>query len=224
MVVALLRVLEQLTDPAIRRVLLLSLLGGLIGFVLLVFAAGWMLTHTRLFDWGWLEWGIDLLGGLAALVLAYLMFPGLVGATAGLLLDDVARAVEERHYGHLPPGRDPPLSEGALSALGLFFLAAALNILLLPLYLFPLLGQAAFVVLNGYLLSREYFELAALRRMDRVSAGKLRRAHQGRVLAAGLLIGLLLLVPFANLLAPVVGTALMVHVFHAVGPGSSRAG
>ena len=214
---------EQLWDPAIRRVLGLSLAGGAVGFFLLFALAAWLLADTRLFSWGWLEWTIDILGGVAAVVLAYLMFPGLVGATAGLLLDDVAQAVERRHYPSLPPGREPPFFDSALSAVGLFFLAAGLNILLLPLYLVPLLGQASFVALNGYLLGREYFELAALRRMDRAAANRLRRSHRGRIFTAGLAIGLLLLIPFANLLAPVLGTALMVHVFHAIGRGSSNA-
>jgi uncharacterized protein involved in cysteine biosynthesis len=86
----------------------------------------------------------------------------------------------------------------------------------------PLLGQAAFVALNGYLLSREYFELAAMRRMDRASARRLRRNNRARVFAAGLAIGVLLLIPFANLLAPVLGTALMVHIFHIIGRESSE--
>jgi uncharacterized protein involved in cysteine biosynthesis len=222
MLTACARAIDQLGDPAIRRVLIFSILGGIAGFVLLVAAAGWLLAETHLFAWSWLEWTIDVLGGVTAVVLAYLMFPGLVGATAGLLLDDVAAAVERRHYPHLPPGREPPLIDSIVAATALFFLAAGLNILLLPLYLVPLLGQAAFVTLNGYLLSREYFELAAMRRMDRKAASRFRRKNRVRVFAAGLGIGVLLLIPFANLLAPVLGTALMVHIFHAIGSDSSE--
>ena len=67
--------------------------------------------------------------------------------------------------------------------------------------------------MNGYLLSREYFELVALRRIGPVEARALRKAHRGRLFVAGVIITLLLTVPGVNLLAPVVATAAMVHLF-----------
>jgi uncharacterized protein involved in cysteine biosynthesis len=67
--------------------------------------------------------------------------------------------------------------------------------------------------LNGYLLSREYFELVALRRFDRTEARRMWRKSRVRFMVAGLLIAALLSVPFVNLIAPVMGTAFMVHVF-----------
>lgn len=67
--------------------------------------------------------------------------------------------------------------------------------------------------LNRYLLSREYLELVALRRLDRYAARSMWREFRGRFLVASLFVVALLGVPFVNLIVPVVAVAFMVHVF-----------
>jgi uncharacterized protein involved in cysteine biosynthesis len=66
---------------------------------------------------------------------------------------------------------------------------------------------------NGYLLSCEYFELVALRRLEAGDVRSLRKAYGGPLFMAGVLIAFLLTVPLVNLVAPVIGTAAMVHLF-----------
>jgi uncharacterized protein involved in cysteine biosynthesis len=73
-----------------------------------------------------------------------------------------------------------------------------------------------FYGLNGYLLGREYFETVALRRLDPKRASELRRREKWRVFLAGVIITLLLTVPFLNLIAPVIATAFMLHLFESV--------
>jgi len=73
-----------------------------------------------------------------------------------------------------------------------------------------------FYALNGYLLGREYFELAASRRIDPVSARNLRKRHRILVYFAGVVIAFLFSIPFVNLIAPLLGAAWMVHLFHRV--------
>jgi len=94
--------------------------------------------------------------------------------------------------------------------------AVGLNLLLLPFYLLLLWFPPAYAVLfygvNGYLLGREYFEQVAMRRLDPEAARRLRRAHQGRIVLAGVAIAFLLTVPILNLIAPVLATAFMVHL------------
>jgi CysZ protein len=67
---------------------------------------------------------------------------------------------------------------------------------------------------NGYLVSREYFELVAQRRLDPQTAARLRQQYRGRLQMAGVLLTLLMTIPLVNLLTPIVGTAFIVHVFH----------
>jgi len=88
--------------------------------------------------------------------------------------------------------------------------------LALPIYLvFFFLGPLnlfVFYALNGYLLGREYFELIAHRRMEPLQALHLRRAFQGQMFLAGVIITFLMTIPVVNLLAPVIATATMVHL------------
>jgi CysZ protein len=71
---------------------------------------------------------------------------------------------------------------------------------------------AVFFGANAYLLGREYFEMAAGRFRSMPEAAQLRREHRGTVFLAGMMMAGLVLVPIANLLTPLFGVALMVHV------------
>ena len=65
---------------------------------------------------------------------------------------------------------------------------------------------------NAYLLSREYFLLAAMRFHAPDAAKALRRAHRAQVFLSGLLIALFVSIPLLNLATPLFATALMVHM------------
>ena len=96
------KAIGQLGDPAARRVVWISLGISLGVFVGLWTAIGYLLANTALFELGWLETLADVLGGLTTLVFTWFLFPAVVSAVIAVLLDDVARAVEARHYPHLP--------------------------------------------------------------------------------------------------------------------------
>ena len=70
-----------------------------------------------------------------------------------------------------------------------------------------------FLGLNGYLFGREYFEVVALRRLDRRRPGRCAQRFAGRVFLGGVAIAGLFAVPIVNLVAPVIATAFMVHMF-----------
>ena len=128
-------------------------------------------------------------------------------------MDDIADAVEARYYPDLTPA--PGLSFLATAIVTLRFLATIvfLNIVLLVFLLLGPFFPFVFYAVNGYLLSREYFELVALRRVDTETMKVLRRANRGQLFAAGVIVMVLLTIPLVNLLAPVVATAAMVHLF-----------
>jgi uncharacterized protein involved in cysteine biosynthesis len=208
------RAFAQLSDPGTRRYVLWSVLGALAVLVALI--AGLQLALAFLAETGtpWLDWTIRALGGLGSVVGAWFLFPAVVSLILGFLLDGVVRAVEARHYPALPPARQQGFAESTGAALRLGALAVALNILVLPIYLVPGLNLAVWLLLNGHLLGREYAETVAAGRMSRAGAAELRRRHRLGVLASGVIVAGLLLVPFVNLVAPVVGIALMTHRFH----------
>lgn len=208
------RAVAQLGDPPVRRVVWLGIAVALAALVVLWSAVGWLLTATSFFQALWLETVVDVLGGLVAtLVVTWLMFPAVVSATVGVLLERVADAVERRHYPHLPPARSPPVAEVVLTALRFLAVMVVLNLFVLLFLLFPPVFPFVFYAVNGYLLSREYFELVAARRIAPAEARALRRSRRGRLFVAGVIIALMLTVPVVNLIAPIIGTAAMVHLF-----------
>ena len=220
-ITALARAFGQLSDPLFRRVIFRTFLWSVALSVALFMAAAWGVTQIQATGIGWLDGTIEFLGGAAAFVIAILLFPGLASIVVGLLLEQIARAVEARHYPDLPEPRHQPLREAIWSAVKLALITVVLNLLVLPIYLIPVLNVFVFYGLNGYLLGREYFELAALRRMDEPDARQMRRRHGTRVFVAGVVITFLLSIPFVNWFMPVIATAFAVHVFEGV---RSRAG
>ena len=103
--------------------------------------------------------------------------------------------------------RTTPLHEEHV-ALGANLLALLAYLLLAPLA--PLI----FVALNGWLLGREYFSVAALRRLSPGEAQLLRSRHTMEIWALGALVALPLAIPVVNLLVPTLGAAAFTHLFH----------
>jgi CysZ protein len=207
------KAISQLADDATRRLLWLSVTAAMATFVGLWVAVGVALTETSLFASGWLEIAVDVLGGLATAVITWFLFPAVVSAVIGFFLEDIAATVEARHYTGLPPA--PGLGLGTAVGTALLYLGVmvVLNLLALPFLLVPPVFPFVFYAVNGYLLSREYFELVALRRVGPGEARALRRVHRGKLFAVGVVMTVLLTLPVVNLLAPVVATAAMVHLF-----------
>lgn len=218
MIAAALRLaIAQLPDPAFRRVLLRSLGISIVVFVLLGFAVWYGVGLLPSTGTGWLDSLIAVLSGLGAFLLKLLLFPLVMTAAIGLFLDDVADAVEAKHYAADPPGKPLATAASLLQSLRFLLTVLGINLLLLPVYLvllfFPPFKLALFYAVNGYLVSREYYELVASRYLPRAEMEKLRRRHRGDLWLSGLLIVLLLTIPLLNLVVPIVATAFMVHIF-----------
>lgn len=217
MLSALFKAFVQLSDPRTRRYVWLSLAAALLLLAALVVAVWVAAASLSLVPLGWLDAVIDFAAGLGALALAWLLFPAAALFIVGFFLEDVAKAVEARHYPDLPAARELSLAEEALSGARLAGTALLLNLLALPLFVFlfffPPFNLFVFYGLNGYLLGREYFELVALRRLDARQVRTLRRAHGGRLFLGGVVIAFLSTVPVVNLVVPVVATAFMLHLF-----------
>lgn len=142
-----------------------------------------------------------------------LMIP-VASAFTGLFLDEVADAVEDRHYPSLPP--TPKLSIGDTIMDTFNFLGLLVGLNIVGLVVFPFFGPLApvmFLGLNGFLLGREYFQMAAMRRLGRVQGRSLMSVHRNEVWIAGTLMALPLLIPIINLFVPVLAAATFTHMF-----------
>jgi uncharacterized protein involved in cysteine biosynthesis len=214
MLFALFRAIAQLSVPALRRVVVLSLGLAVASFIALWLGIAFALAHTALFGWQPLNWLVDLLGALAVLALTWLLFPAVVTIIMGFFLDRVAAAVEALDYPGRGPARRMPVREIIAVTLRLMALTLLLNLLALPVYLLlPGVNFFVFFGLNGYLFGREYFEVVALRRLDPAATRAARHRFAGRVFLGGTAIAGLFALPLVNLLAPVIATAFMVHLF-----------
>jgi CysZ protein len=206
--------LSDIVYPPLRRVLVLGLVGAVAVLIALSVGLGFGIDRLASFDLWWVNRLIDLLGGLAVIVLAWLLFPAVVTLVLGFFLDGAIASVEARRYPGLPPPRRQSFGEILRSGVRLALLGIAVNLLALPLYLLlPGLNIVLFYALNGWLLGREYFELVALRRLDERELRAAWRAHWPRLLAGGVLIAVLLTVPVVNLAAPLIAAIFMLHLF-----------
>ncbi len=214
MIAALVRAFAALAQPQLRRVVGLSLGVAVAVFAALWLGIAWALHGHSAFAWAPLDWLVNLLGMLAVLLLTWVLFPAVATLAAAFFLDRVATAVEASDYPAKPPPRIRPMREAFTATARLMGLTILLNLLALPLYvLMPALNIFVFLGLNGYLLGREYFEVVALRRLDTMAAREMRRRFAGRLFLGGVTIAGLFAVPVLNLVAPVVATAFMVHLF-----------
>ncbi len=199
--------------PEQRRSLILSLVLTLVLLAALWIAAAAVFAATRVSGLLWLDTIVHVLGGLAALFVAWALFPAVTMLVLGFFLDGVVAAIERAHYPDLPPSRRIGLGATTAAALRLALVALAVNLVLLPFYLFPGVNIAVYYGLNGYLVGREYFEPIALRRTDRQGVQALWRAHRARLVLAGAIIVFLLSLPVIDLAAPLIGAAFMLHLF-----------
>ncbi|MFH1805733.1 MAG: EI24 domain-containing protein [Pseudomonadota bacterium] len=203
---------SQFSDPRFRSVLLIGVGGAIATIVALWFGIGFFVSSVDfLTDGGWLETTIDWVLGFGLGLLVLLLFPAATLLISSLLLERIADAVEDKYYPGLPDIRPQPLSEAIFNGVKFALTALALNILLLPLLISGPIYIIAFYAMNGYLLSREYFELVAARRYDARTMTALRKNHQTKLWMGGIAITFLMTIPLVNLIAPIIATAFMVH-------------
>jgi len=165
---------------------------------------------------GWISFFALMMAGFGlAAALAFLIGP-VSALIAGIFLDDAAQALEETYYPDDPPGKAMPIGEGIWLAIKFTGVVILGNLLALVLLLVPGINLIAFFVINGYLLGREFFEFASRRFGPDDYARRLRAKHGLTIFGAGLVIAAFMAVPILNILTPLFGAALMVHLHKAI--------
>lgn len=215
--------IQRLPTPEFRSVLFKT-----IGLTLLLLLALWF-GLKELFDYlalpwlqnflpglpDWAGW-LGLLGGIAvsiglALGVALLIAP-VTAIIAGIFIDDVAEVVEREDFPGDPVGNAVPIGRSLVLAIKFFGVVVAGNLVALVLLLVPGINVAAFFLVNGYLIGREFFEFAAMRFRGEAEAKALRRRHAMSVFLGGLVIAAFLWIPIINLATPLFAAAMMVNL------------
>lgn len=204
--------LGDLLSPAFRGVLLKAV-GLTLGLFVAVFlAAEFAIEKLTHLPWPWAQSLLEVGAGLALLVAFFFLMAPVTAMFAGVFLDGIAARVEALHYPQDRPGEPLPTRLALITGVQFGLLVLAVDLAALPL-VFTGIGAAVLVAINAYLISREYFEMAAMRHMPIAEARALRREHAPQVMFAGLLPALAALVPLLNILVPLFATAYFTHIF-----------
>ena len=224
-ITAFLRALGQFSDPTFQRILWVSIATsvallwtfaiGLSWGVAMVLADGirlpWIGTvFTDPLSIGWSSFIIAI--GLSV----FLMVP-IASFISSLFVDRVARAVEKRHYPNIPAPKSQKIGDAlrdTVMFLGIIILANAVAFILYVMM--PPIAPFVFWALNGYLLGREYFQMAAARHVGRDGAKSLWSNHKIKLWVAGILMVAPLSIPILNLIVPVLAAATFTHLFHQI--------
>jgi Uncharacterized protein involved in cysteine biosynthesis len=213
---------RQIISPAFRRILWLSI-GLTVGLLMLVWAGltrlfGYFLaTHPLSSPYPVLDGYLVLVSGIGLFFVLLYLLPAITAVVAGYFIDDAADIVEKRDFPNDSPGQAAPFMRSLLYGLRFAGLSLLVNLVALALFFLPGINLIVFFLANAYLLGREYFELAAGRFLSPADAARMRTENRMTVLSAGAVMAGLLMIPVINLLTPLFGIALMVHVYKRLG-------
>ena len=219
------KALAQMFSPPFRRVLWKSI--GL-ALVLIVVIG---IAFNRVFSWladsgaAWAEastgghtawqilaWVLSIAATLGVITGAVFLMPAVTAFVGSFFVDEIAEQVERTHYPADPPGRPLPLGRALIEGIKTALLAIAVYLCAAPFLLLAGLGLVIMFLATAYLLSREYFLLAAMRFHPPDEAKAMRRARSGSIFVAGLPIALFVSIPILNLASPLFAMAMMVHM------------
>jgi CysZ protein len=204
--------LTQIFTPPFRATLWKSLGLTILLLVVIWFGLDRLAGSLVRIETPWLATTLGLLLGFGLVVgLVFLIGP-VSSLVAGFFLDDIAEIVERTIDPLGAPGRPAPVSDQALFVLRYAGLSVIVNLIALVLLFAPGVNVVAFLGANGYLLGREYFELAAMRFRPPAEARAMRRHYELRVFLAGLVIAGFLAIPILNLCTPLFATAFMTRL------------
>jgi uncharacterized protein involved in cysteine biosynthesis len=226
------RAISQMFSPPLRAVLLkaIGLALGLIVVVAIVLdrAIVWLLgaggaavenglgphAHMPATVLGWV---LSIAAGLGIVVGSVMLMPAVTAFVASFFADEIADEVEREYYPADPRGVALPLWVAVIEGGKTALLAVVVYLCALPFLLFAGFGVVIFFLATAWLLSREYFDLAAMRFRPPDAAKALRKHHAGTVFVAGLLIAAFVSIPILNLATPLFAMSLMVHVHKRLG-------
>jgi uncharacterized protein involved in cysteine biosynthesis len=159
-----------------------------------------------------LAWIISIAAGLGVVLGAVFLMPAVTSLVAGIFVDDVAEHVEREHYPAEQPGVALPFGLAITETIKTALLTIVVYLVALPFVFIAGAGFLAFFIATGWLLGREYFELAAMRFRPPAEAKAMRKDNATTVFIAGLVIAAFVSIPIVNLATPLFGMAFMVHM------------
>lgn len=221
------KALQQMFSPPFRSVLIKSMLLALVAIILLGVGLykflDWLTVSGGLWAEGalgpnshtplsWVIWIASIASALGIVVGGIFLMPAVTAFVGSFFVDEVADLVERTHYPADPAGKALPLGRSVFEGSKTALVAILIYLIALPFILLAGFGFIILFVAAAFLLSREYFDLAAMRFRPPAEAKAFRKANRVTVFAAGLLIAAFVSIPIVNLATPLFGMAMMVHL------------
>lgn len=215
---------QQIFDRAFLKVFFLGLVTTVGAIIVAYLAANEIMKEIPGYqsDWQWWEdfvnWAMGYTVDIAFFVILFFFFAPISTIFVSIYLDDIVDCVEDRFYPENKANKRLGIPKLAFLASRIALLVLVLNIIVIPLYILffwiPFLPLVIFYLLNGYLLGWGYYEMVAVRHLGIKEAGLHRKSIRGVVLGVGLIMTFLFMVPIVQLIVPIVGAALICHLFH----------
>lgn len=219
--------ITQMLSPPLRALLWRSVLLALMLIVVVGLAFGRLLIWLIDTGSGSLEttlgphattpahaiaWLLSIAASLGIVVGSIFLMPAVTSFVASFFADQIADEVEHEYYPADPPGKALPMARAVVQGLRTALLSVLVYLCAVPLLLFAGFGAVIFFVATAWLLSREYFELAAMRFRPPDEARALRKRHATTVFIGGLFIAAFVSIPVINLATPLFAMSFMVHL------------
>ena len=186
----------------------------IVGVMLLIWG---LFDSVQFFELNFLNKLISWTIGVILSIIALAILGPMMIVIGGIYSEDITRHVEKKHYPNDIGHRFVGVAESIQTGGHLLLKCLIVNILLTPIYIvggfFPVISVLIFFGINGYLLSRELFEIVASRHLDRDDRVFFWKANKGGSIFIGVTIICLSTVPFLNLMAAMLGMIITTHFF-----------
>lgn len=186
----------------------------ILGVALLIWG---LFDSVQIFELNFLNKLISWAIGVILLVVASAVLGPMTIVIGGIYSEDIAHHVEKKHYPNRVGHRFVGIAESIKTGGRLLFKCLIVNILLTPIYIvggfFPIISFLIFFGVNGYLLSRELFEIVASRHLERDDRVLFWKANREGSILIGVAIMCLSIIPLLNLISAMLGVIITTHFF-----------
>jgi len=207
----------DLFDTKMRVVFLKTVSISIIVILVVALIIWGLLDLVQIFEVNFLNKLISWAIGVILFIIASAVLGPLMIVIGGVYSEDIAHHVENKHYPNRVGHRFVGVTESIKTGGRLLFKCLIVNVLLTPIYIvggfFPIISVLIFFGVNGYLLSRELFEIVASRHLERDDRVLFWRANRGGSIFIGVTIICLSTVPLLNFISAMLGMIITTHYF-----------
>lgn len=187
---------------------------GLFQILLAMFGITYINQLWSPLDKSWMNTMISVILGVVTGIGAWFILPVLVAANSGIFIEYIISKVERKEYPEFIRKSAPRFWPDIFHDIHFLVLGVSLNVMLIPFYFLGGFGIICSVILNSYLLGREFFEASVGYYHGKKEARRIGKLNLKIRNISGLVATLIALIPVANLFVPIVMVIWNLHLYH----------